>query len=326
MSKEFRFTDSTAKQIEEGVYPVAGGKMTAANLPPASVYVKDQRVAATATAPGNWTANEGYVTLRFGTYDQKKKPGEQYGVDRDAHHLTQFLLLEYFNNKKSAYTPFKHSLSLYPGVKGSGREVKLIERPKVVGKGIKVGEYVVKRGGLMPTILISRHTHIYGNVHIEGKADDADDESSSQGSRVDREFKGFLGKDYVGIMFDKKPDKLKTVGKQTKGEKVKPQDEVRVGGKLLTDDKLKERIYNATCQTYTWMKNDMMDRLAVGLKSKEIEYYAKVAEIATHTKTRNKVRAEYKLTPGDLSPVLREAKKVNKKIMEGDAGAGFEEM
>lgn len=323
MSKEFRFTDATAKMIEEKVFPVAGGKLTASNLPPAAAYVKNEKVAATATEPGNWTATEGYVALRLGSYSQRKRPGEQFGVDRDAHHLTQFLLLEYLSNKKSSNQPFRHGLSLYPGVKGSGRLVKLIEKPKQKDTGIKVAEYEVGRGGLMPTILISKHTHIYGNVHVEGKADDGADETSSQGGRVHHEFKKALGGEYEAIMFDKKTDKLRTVEKQTKGEKVKPEDEVKIGDKPVTSEMLQERIYSAACKTYTWMKDDMMDRLKTGLETKEVEYYAKVAGLATHTKTGDQIRSEYKLEASQMADVIKEAKKHNKQIMETDAG--FEE-
>jgi hypothetical protein len=313
---EFRFSDITAREIEEAAYPV-GGSLPPDSLPPWSDYIQD---AATAN---NSTIATGNIALRFGTYSQRKKPGDQWGIERDSHHMVQFLLFEYFRNKKPE-KPFRHALSHYPGVSGSGGLVKTIEKPGG-GKTVQVEQFFAGRGGAMPTILISKHAHLYGNLHV-GKADDTDAEESGQGAVVHAQFLSHLGP-YAPIMSDKSPAKLQTIKKQAKG-KVAPKDQVKVGATPVTEDMLQKAIYEAACKTYTWMRNDIMvKKLAPGLKTREPEYYEKIAKLSKNTSVYNPktnvLQKSFRPVPGDLDKVAAKGREKVVAVLEGPGG--FEE-
>src|SRR5438105_15785790 len=56
----------------------------------------------------------GYIGLLIGTYETQT--GQNKSVERESHHTTQFLLLEYFRNWHEVLKPFKHTLNIYPGL------------------------------------------------------------------------------------------------------------------------------------------------------------------------------------------------------------------
>ena len=278
------------------------------------VDFKQRTVYSGAAGDHNWHPTYGFIGIQFGRYQERKKLGDaQQGKNRDAHHLTQYLLLEYLSNKKKApHKPFQHGLANYPGVIGTGKTVNTIANTdKSV---IKVGEYEKGRGGKMPTILISRFAHTYGDLHLNGVADDAIDEKSTQGGAVHSIFKDALGTGYAAILFAAKPTKLQTVKKQTKGQPVAPADQVKVGKTLVTNDLLQARIFEAACKTYTEVRNDMMKRLKPGLESRELEFYT---DLAVEGKKKGK---DYVLAAGDLKAALTEAQRHNDNIMEGEIG------
>nr|MBP6440174.1 DUF4157 domain-containing protein [Caldilineaceae bacterium] len=315
MKTQFRFSELFAKDIEGRVYPV-GGAVDATLLPTAKNYLDfDHKLVFKSPVDDyNWHSSAGFIGIQFGRYDDRKTPGDpQQGKDRDAHHLTQYLVLEYLRNKKKAPNkPFKHGLGNYPGLKGAGGLANTIATDsKTV---IDVAAYEKKRGGQMPTILISRIAHVYGNLHLHGEADDALDEKSTQGGAVHGMFKRALGTAYAAIMFDAKPTKLQTIQKQTKAQPVPPADQVKVGGKPVTADMLQGKIFDAACKTYTEVRTDMMRRLKAGLESNEVTYYS---DTAREGKKKGK---EYQLKASDLGAVLKKAESHNDEVMETEIG------
>lgn len=298
------FTDEVAKQIEEMVFPPAGAALPAADLPAAADYVKDEK------SGGNFIPAKGYIALRFGRYEQSLKLGDaQYGPDRNSHHLTQYLLLEYFHNTKDQ-KPFIHSLPLYPGVAGGGKKVDSIQNG-ATSKILKIQEYEDGRGGKMPAILISKYTHVYGDVHIHAKPDD--DGKSSPGAAVHGVFKDSLG-EWKDVMFESSGAKLKSL--DTSGT-------VMVGTATKTSLDLQNAIFSAACKTYTWMRDKMMGKLEDALKTKEVEYYNEVAGRAPQAQSGGAIKNEYVMEKSMMTSVIENAKKKNAEIMEAEAG--FEE-
>jgi hypothetical protein len=321
MKTQFRFSDWFAKQVEDSIFAVVGGELDPKAVGPWDDYRSPLQT------PKNYSSGSGHIHLSFGTYADRKKPGIQWGVARNAHHITQYLILEYLRNKKSDQ-PFRHALKHYPGVTGSGKLVKEIENPDD-GTTIKVATYETGRGGAMPTILISEHTHEQGSVHVHGKPDDAGDDSgaSSPGAATHREFTDALGQ-YEPIMFDASPAKLQTVVRQTKGESVAKRDEVKVGGKLVTSPDLQKAIYRAANKTYHWMRDDMKGKLRRALKTEEVHFYEtmirrQMQENGVTNWEKAKLPKDSDPDPSHMGTVADAAEKHNKAIMEDPAQVGF---
>jgi hypothetical protein len=319
---EFRFTDLLVKEIDDAAFPVKVGQLDVVALPVWDEYKKDAQ-------PSNYDKKYGHIALRLGTYSDKKG-GSQTGSERESHHITQYLLLEYFRNKKSDKKPFNTAIANYPGVKGGSGLVDEIENPDTPGKPIRVKQYEANHGGLMPTILISRHCHVYGNLHVTPTADDSSDEKSSQGFAVQSEFRGFLGK-YSDLVLDGKAKDLETVKKQETPGAVPDKSQIKIDGNPVMPKDLHRAIYNAACKTYTWMRNDMADKLVKGLKDEEVRYYERSVRRFTDTSiydpTTDTIKDKrYIPNPDDMASVADAAKVQNAKIMEDEAKVGFKPM
>lgn len=321
MKTHFRFSDWFAKQVEDSIFTVAGGELDPKAVGPWDDYRSRHKTGK------NYSSGSGHIHLAFGTYSERKKPGPQWGVARNAHHITQYLILEYLRNRKSDQ-PFRHALKHYPGVTGSGKLVKAIENPDDKTT-INVGDYESGRGGLMPTILISEHTHEQGGVHVHGKPDDAADESgaSSPGAATHREFTDALGP-YAPIMFDPSPAKLQTVARQTKGDPVAKRDEVKIAGKVVTSPDLQKAIYRAATKTYHWMRDDMKGKLRRALKVEEVRFYETM--IRRQMQENGVPNWDKARLPTDFSPdathmnaVANDAETHNASIMEDATKVGF---
>lgn len=321
VNNEFRFSNWFAKQVEDSIFTVAGGELDPKAVGPWADYKSPSKTAA------NFSSGSGHIHLAFGTYADRKKPGVQWGVARNAHHITQFLILEYLRNKKSD-KPFRHPLKLYPGVGGTSL-VSEIENPDD-GTTIKVGTYEVGRGGMMPTILISEHTHEQGGVHVHGKGDDdvTGTGPSTPGFAVHKQFRDALG-DYEPIVFDKSPTKLQSVARQTRGEAVPVHEQAIVGSKQVTSPDLQKAIYRAANKTYHWMRDDMKTKLREGLKVEEVRFY----ETMVRRQMQENGRADYAVADlpagyvpvaADMDAIADAAEAHNKSIMEEPAKVGFQ--
>lgn len=305
-SDEFRFSDKTAEKVENLVHPPS--ELPANKLPPPKLYTQTKPTSANLT-----DSALGHIGLRLGLYSEAGGPGSnQYGFERNAHHITQFLVVEYFRNAGKDLKPFKPPLNQYDGLKSAGNEVDLIRGGKVhKDKQIKIGEYYNGRGAKMPTILISNLAHVYGRVHIDGQQPDEDKTKKSRpAGTVHNTFREKLGTEYARIVFAE--DGGEALAKIHAGEKV--------GTVQIDKDALSDRIYEAVCQTYTEMRDEMLRRLERGLKEQEIDYYNEAAENATDPKVK-----ALKLDDGRIALVITAANAHNKEKLEGSSAAGFEE-
>lgn len=234
----------------------------------------------------------GHVGLRIGTY---KVSGNQQGRDRESHHTTQFLLLEYFAHLNSTQTgddnkPFPliaQKADIYPGLTATtSAPSKFTGATTVDIAGLVKGE----RGDAMPAILISRPTHRVGNLHVTTKADDFADKVDSPAGVVSFIFHEKLGGDQ---------------GEYRKAEKsVAAFEAYRVA---KTDAVVQTQIYDAMQGTYKWMRDLMRERLDSALPGIELKYYNQLAEAAGK---------KDRLKPGEMTLVAAAAKQNNNDEMK----------
>jgi hypothetical protein len=218
------------------------------------------------------TGRSQYVGLRLGFYDDWG-PNRSFPKvpDRDAHHIMQYLLIEYLHNAKPSYLPFPHLASItYPGIDDDGAG-----HVKTLGGGVaSISPFFPRRGGPMPTLFISRHAH-QSNIHFYSAADDADDSNPSQGFAMHLTFKGHMG-DLQPTLENKAM--LKALARNDKASK--PNDNVAAPGKPVASvHTVSDRILYAARQSYKTMWDVMRPELDRALHAQEVHYYNEVAKL-----------------------------------------------
>lgn len=279
--KTLIFARKTRELIESYVNPPPKRDLPGDEVPKWTDYIKPD------SQPATTGKNYGQIGLRLGLYKDRENLNEQKGTDRASHHTVQYLLLEYLVNSKDRVKPFPNDLSLYPNLKHTGSRVDVIAKTPGGDSGINVSGNEEGRGGTMPTILLSVHTHTLGNVHVSPKPDDVEGPVASQGSAIHGEFKRFLGA-YEPIVRGKAPP-LTAMAKKAAGKNFQESDIPKIGGtKEATQGEMSTAIYDAACKTYTWMRDHMNAKLERALDDQEIYYYQKLVETATNTSIFNK--------------------------------------
>lgn len=281
------------------------------------------------TAPIATTSKYGQIGLRLGFYRDKKNPALQQGTDRTAHHTVQYLLIEYLVNSKDRHKPFPAKLSDYPNVTGKGQQVEMITKTPGGNTGIKIAENDKgDRGPNMPTILLSNHAHNLGDVHISPKPDDLDTGGgASQGAAIDGKFRSFLGDGYKDVVRNK--EGLAAMSKKRAGKPLSSTETAKlpkIGSAEVTPDMLSTSIFNATCKTYTWMRDTMNEKLERAIDKHEADYYKALVATATSTKIYQANTAQPGYVPGKVGPdIIKLVKEKQKATLEG-ADFGFEPM
>jgi hypothetical protein len=206
----------------------------------------------------------GHIGLRIGTYKGSKN---QQGRDRESHHTTQFLLLEYFAHKNESQKstdnrPFPliaNQPDIYPGLEATKSDPTKFTGPTTMD----LAGLVKGRGDLMPAILLARPTHRTGNLHVTTKADDfGDNPTDSPAGAVAFVFHENLGGDAGDY---RKAEK----GGITAFQRYKDS---------RGDNEVKKTIYVAMQDTYKWMRDFMRERLDNALPGIEMKYYNQLAE------------------------------------------------
>ncbi len=82
----------------------------------------------------------------------------------------------------------------------------------------------------------------------------------------------------------------------------------------VTAAMIQDRIYDAACMTYTWMRNTMMTRLEVALPGVERVYYNAYAEKQSLTGN------DYRVGTGEFAGVMKETIRKNDEVLESNAG------
>jgi hypothetical protein len=244
----------------------------------------------------------GQLGVRIGKYsdsNQRNLP------DRESHHTTQFLLIEYFRNK-SDLQPFPPKLR--KGFRDLGVAFSGSNSTKftsTVGPVINFADLDVgTRGEAMPAILISRPTHRGANLHVSGaQADDFPDGGIpvTQGDKV---HSTFLSKLPAGIVSAYQPSKEQELDNYVNS----------VGKAGAT-----EQVYKAINGTYGWMRDYMMEALERGLRANERDYYEEIVGV-NHTLHKGqpdeKLDPDYDLQPDHMEPIFSAAEDNNDTVMK----------
>ncbi|MFC8095404.1 DUF4157 domain-containing protein [Streptomyces sp. NPDC057301] len=226
------------------------GVLPAAELPEKDDYLKT-------------TGGGSDVGLRLSTYAQQSPPGR----DRDSHHITQYLLLEYFTHKTADNTqrPFpligKGPDEIYPGLTvQQGEPVRMKAR-----SDMNLNRLADKRGARMPTISLARETHRSARLHISVKDGDEENiKAESQSDLVHQVFQQALGGDTSEYL------KRQAGGRAGFEAYVKGHPGGRPG--------VAAHIQGAMIKTYHWMRGKMEERLLGGLVGAERLYFNELAK------------------------------------------------
>jgi hypothetical protein len=277
--KSYGLQQRVLAQLVEFVKAMAAGTadLTPAELPGKKEYLDPKG------APGP----NGHIGLRIGTYKNSKN---QQGKDRESHHTTQFLLLEYFAHLNSTQTssnekPFPliaQKKDAYPGLDATSSAPQKFDGPtKMDIAGLEAG-----RGDAMPAVLLAAPTHRNGNLHVTTKADDFPDHVDSPAGVVNFIFHEKLGSDD---------------GEYRKAEKAGASafDKFKL---TAGEDAVKTQIYTAMQATYKWMRDFMRERLDKALPDLELKYYNQLADDGGR---------KDRLKPGEMEIVAAEAKANN---------------
>jgi hypothetical protein len=202
--------------------------------------------------------------LHLGTYDQKGTGLPQSGTERESHHITQYLLVEYFHNGSGTTEETDQQRKGFPLLSidrtAYGSDMHLTGSKPDRFRDIKIDELEQGRGGKMPTILLARPTHRRGNLHISPSADDFSDVSvSTQAGAVNHIYKNALPT------------------RQRQLERLVTDDPSRYSQWVTYRDNptnnVSQHIFDAMQATYQYMKTYMQTQLKNALLTIERDYY-----------------------------------------------------
>ncbi len=287
-SVKFALSNSFANTIRN--YAEGGKAVDPADLPAPDFYT-------------NPAEGGPYVALHTGTHQELSGPKK--ATERESHHTTQFVLLEYFRNwKDKDKQPFKHLKSakddlpkVYPGLSlkdylpgaFSGSSGEPINIASMTGANKE------DRGPGMPAVSLSKIAHRLGRVHISAEPDDNRGDSLAPGTAVKNKFFTFLG------------------GGTLANAMLESDDDLALRDEVAKDSVgVQNKIHEAMQETYKWMREDMMNRLQVGLEDQEVEYYNALAT----PKGASAPPAGKALKATDMAGVMGRVKANNKKVME----------
>jgi hypothetical protein len=244
-------------------------------------------------APASYLNPKGgspHIGLRLGLYNDTTSVN-QTGVERESHHITQYLLLEYFTNTcpdNKAFPLLEHNTTIYPGLTATGKnsDARAAAFQKKGAKKMDLAGYVAKRGGKMPAVLIAQPVHRKARLHVTTQADDWTANADSPSGVVNLKFREMLtarDPDYgnaqdAGV---KKFEEYKKNAEQRKGPGT-----------------VEATIYSAMQDTYHWMRDFMQPRLRDGLKTVEVKYYNELSKEKGSTD---------ELSPGEMDIVYSAA-------------------
>jgi hypothetical protein len=268
-------TYSLLKSVFDAVqaYSKPGDAVTPAELPSKANYLK----------PEGQTG----IGLRLGIYKGQR------GKERESHHITQYLLMEYFANvhhSKLAFPLVKDDPTIYPGL-SAAMVFRRQGQKEMDLAGLEAG-----RGAKMPAILLARPTHREGDLHVR-KADD-----------------------FPGLTDDAPADVVDFVfGEAIKANEPKVQGAAGASKSYLDSeaagatefekykarqgkDAVEKTIYTAMQATYQWMKGYMQPRLQLALPEIERRYF-------------NDLSTREKISKGEMAVVYAAAVARNEKEM-----------
>ncbi|MBL8621953.1 MAG: DUF4157 domain-containing protein [Myxococcales bacterium] len=287
---------------------LTGGDLDPTLLPEAATYA----------APGDGNNATPQIGLRVGTFLNQRGP------ERESHHITQFVLLEYFSNLHDDVKAFEHITSVPEFYGASGRitttgggaspqvtQVGSIRMPTEV-----VGTNPSQRGPGMPTILLAAPTHRHAALHIHNSPEDFPSVSTGErGSAAILRatfFQAMRGRlvasdaahtDWVDASRRTATDRRAFVANRPSGVSASAW-RTRISDQLEAGMK----------QTYHQLREFMQPRLRTGLLTAERAYYNSAAEQA------HPHNSAYVLTPIMAMRAYTAAVRKNAEILEIGGG------
>ena len=274
--EEFRFSDDFVKafnkvRVHGGKRKLDKEKKRPVLIPPKAKYL-DRSI-------------QDGIGLGIGTHKGQK------GNDRESHHTTQYLLVQYFRNHIKTIPAWQKDVD-YPGI-DPGVSVRSSEPPAKSRFDLKeLDEFESIRGAGMPAILLSADLHKRGRLHInrESRWSDEEDEDPDskdeqgggpvrQGFAIQAQFKTAL-KEKFGVS-DDSPDWASAL-KDKKATSKQPEALIR----------------EAMIDTYHWMHGIMLPSLKHGLLTRELAYYRGMAardHLVPSDTGKAKLKTEYDL-------------------------------
>ncbi|MET9761296.1 DUF4157 domain-containing protein [Streptomyces sp. NPDC006372] len=244
----FRINPAVVEEVER-IVKVSRDPLTPAELPDKRDYLKS-------SGPGN------DIGLRLATYGEQAPPGRE----RDSHHITQFLLLEYFTHRTAnpATRPFpllSTAPRAYPGLSPGANGP--IEMKAANHKPMDLAGLAWERGWEMPTISLARVTHRTGRLHLSVRdGDEANLHAEAQSDVVHGFFRGALPLAYRTAE-DAGPAAFAQYTARTPGGRAAVAGQIR--GAMLT--------------TYHEMRSRMEPRLGDALATVERGYFNDLARL-----------------------------------------------
>ena len=227
--------------------------------------------------------------------------------NRESHHTTQYLLIEYFRNKKIV-KPFP-ATGTFPGLNrdtsNNPESFKATGKKLVDFSGLDGGD----RGEGMPAILLSAETHRQGQLHVtrskrwDPKSGKEDQNSSVvQSHEVDRQFRQRL------------PAYLKASDDAT----VVQSAIAAKGSSTVEGD-----THSAIIETYHWMRDLMSGSLKEALPRNELAYYRGLA-VRDSKNVKNATTGElvptFDMKAADFDTAYHTAVSNNDTVMGGQHG------
>lgn len=285
---EIRFSAEFARYVRREA--TSNDKLT--DIPRWADYV-------TTTGPASYS-NPG---LRVGTYGQHS--GRQQ--DRESHHTTQYLLIEYFINDTDK-KPFRSTRD-YPGLNGA-RNTRGPNSFKSSKNGtVDFARFKDNaRGAAMPAILLSARSHKKGSLHVTPK-------SSGDGVRATQS--GWMENTFTAAL----NDAFKSARLTTQWRKAQKKDDSFNDFTAAYSVKCQDAYFDAIQATYQEMRKIMIPALENVLPGLEMSYYRKIAKIK-HRLTgggAEDLDPDWDLQSTPLKKVFRTARTNNDTVM-GNAG------
>ncbi|MBK9036251.1 MAG: DUF4157 domain-containing protein [Myxococcales bacterium] len=308
----YRLTDSVLSAIEALIRANAGGAspLTAASLPPAAEY---------ADTSARGTIQGGQVGLRVGVFGDST----QRGPERESHHVTQFVLLEFFANLHSSVRAFPHASqpALYGGTgtadalatTGSGTPPHVTAFGDVGMPTTVAGTSASQRGPGMPAVLLAAETHRNARLHIHNAPDEFFGAPVAATGSAD-----ILRAWYHQELRARLPGHAGSGGDFVAAEASGPaamQAYVTSTPPTVPDPRARvaTAIGASMKATYARLRDFMQPRLRIGLYTVERQYYQTVAAQAGHASS-----SAHHLTPLQVSRVFSAAVARNRTVFEAD--------
>ena len=291
-SRKFRFAQWLIDDYVALLQARALGSV--ADVPKVKDYANTESTAATGLA----VSTHGNLTGRgIGAYE------------RESHHTTQYLLVEFFGNLPEA------SQKAFPGNPADFAGAGVGFRPDGVvnsiegaaGSALKISPLNPnsERGAQMPAILLSARTHQRGELHVlresrwEDKSGDKERKgTATQGLAIENTFNQAIAN------ADLRP------------REDTPERRARLREAIKTNPaQARTAYYKAALATYKWMNDRMIPALKEGLLREEYAYYRGIAARNHMQADGEKLQPEYDLRPEQLSAVHEKAEKNDVKVM-----------